>query len=365
MSGYEHQYGTKTVLIFGSTGMLGHEAVDAFKREHTGYPHWYVREFSGDITNYQNVSEAIRNYSSNFGVWQEFPPDVVINCAGFTNVDDCEKNPQKAYAVNAVGPLNIARACIKYNVPLFVHISTDYVFSRGGQSNIVPTISDMRKDVDPVNQYGLSKLAGETSISNEYYTAHNTGLTDGEYRIIRTSRLYGKYRYNFVDYVCDLCLGKLAIDKKPVFLNGNISVPTSAKALADEIWNISNGIYHDSYYVEQNKKNILHCVNPFGGDAVEVPTQYGYAETIFEMLKKYRMKPNHYFEAISCDKWNAIAKKEGKAIRPYSSVLLPSSPRMFEYSRTEDGLKFAPNRWDQSLEYYIQENVLDIEEMLR
>ena len=355
MSEYYNHYGTKTVLIFGADGILGRELVDTFKRDHGDYPHWYVRTFYDDITNYQKVDKAIEYYVSDAGTWKSFPPDVVINCAEMADADECEKNPEKAYAVNAVLPKNIAASCIAHNVPLFIHVSTDQIFANGAAKDIIPSIADTCKDTSPVNQYGLSKLAGETSIMNEYYTSANIGLTGCEYKIIRTSRLYGKYQYNFVDYVCDLCLGKITTSIQPKFLNGNISVPTSAKALADELWNIANGYYHD-YYDGWDKKNVFHCVNPFKS-ANEIPTQYGYAELIFKCLEKAGMKPNHYFEKISCENWNKQAKEEKNAIMPYCSVLEPSSPSMFEYSRTEDGLHFVPNRWNESLEYYIKEKI--------
>lgn len=354
MDEYYHHYGTKKVLIFGATGMLGREVVDQFQIDHGDYPHWYVRTFNGDITNYQKVKEAVENITPDSGKWGPDAPDVVINCAAMTNVDECEKNPQKAYAVNAVGPKNIATACIVHNVPLFIHLSTDYVFAAGGFEGCIHPIADTRKDMMPVNQYGLSKLAGEKSIANEYYTSLNAGLTNGEYKIVRTSRLYGKYRYNFVDYVCDLCFGKVTIDDPPKFSDGNITVPTSAKGLAHELWNLANGYYHD-YYDGWDKKNVFHCVNPFKV-STELPNQYEYAETIYRILAKNGLKPNHYFEKISCRDWNKKAKKEGKAIRPYSSVLEPSSPVMFEYCRGEDN-HFIPYRWDESLEYYIKEKI--------
>ena len=56
------------------------------------------------------------------------PGDVVVNCAAFTAVDAAESDPERAHAVNAVGPGNVARACATAGARM-IHISTDYVFS--------------------------------------------------------------------------------------------------------------------------------------------------------------------------------------------------------------------------------------------
>ncbi|MFL6082118.1 MAG: dTDP-4-dehydrorhamnose reductase [Mycobacterium sp.] len=81
--------------------------------------------------------------------------DVVINCAAYTKVDAAEEDPDRAYAVNAVGPENIARACARAGADL-IHISTDYVFS--GAQRRPYEIDD---ETGPVSVYGRTKLAGE------------------------------------------------------------------------------------------------------------------------------------------------------------------------------------------------------------
>lgn len=83
------------------------------------------------------------------------PGDVVINCAAYTKVDAAEEDPDRAYAVNAVGPENIAHACARAGADL-IHISTDYVFS--GAQRRPYEIDD---ETGPVSVYGRTKLAGE------------------------------------------------------------------------------------------------------------------------------------------------------------------------------------------------------------
>ena len=68
--------------------------------------------------------------------------DVVVNCAAYTKVDDAEDDEERAYAVNAAGPENVAHACARAGAD-FIHISTDYVFSGASQR---PPLRDRRRD---------------------------------------------------------------------------------------------------------------------------------------------------------------------------------------------------------------------------
>jgi dTDP-4-dehydrorhamnose reductase len=101
--------------------------------------------------------------------------DVVISTAAFHKVEECEKQPTQSFAVNAVGPRNLALACRRKNAVL-VHFSTDYVFD-GAQSRPY-TESDLPR---PLNVYGVSKLAGE----------HMLRLTWERHFVVRTCGLYG------------------------------------------------------------------------------------------------------------------------------------------------------------------------------
>jgi dTDP-4-dehydrorhamnose reductase len=82
-------------------------------------------------------------------------PDVVINCAAFHRVDDCEAHPEEAVRVNSLGALYVARTCAELDA-VCVHISTDYVFGGGGRG---PYAEDDLPS--PLNVYGASKFAGE------------------------------------------------------------------------------------------------------------------------------------------------------------------------------------------------------------
>lgn len=101
--------------------------------------------------------------------------DLVVNCAALTDVDAAEKDPDRAYAVNATGPENVAHACARVGAEL-IHISTDYVF--GGEVRDTPYDTD--SPTSPLNVYGRSKLAGELSVLAAMPDAH----------VVRTSWVY-------------------------------------------------------------------------------------------------------------------------------------------------------------------------------
>lgn len=115
-------------------------------------------------------------------------PEVVINAAAYTDVDGCETQRDLAYAVNAEGALNIAKACTKAGCQM-LHLSTDYVFD-GTSSSPYPE----EATPNPLNIYGKSKHQAEIYI-REILKNH---------LIIRTEWLYGSHGRNFVDTILRL-----------------------------------------------------------------------------------------------------------------------------------------------------------------
>jgi dTDP-4-dehydrorhamnose reductase len=100
--------------------------------------------------------------------------DVVINCAAYTKVDAAEEEPERAHAVNAVGPEYLAQACARAGADL-IHISTDYVFS-GAQRHPY----EIDDETGPLSVYGRTKLAGELMVLAAMPDAH----------IVRTAWVY-------------------------------------------------------------------------------------------------------------------------------------------------------------------------------
>jgi dTDP-4-dehydrorhamnose reductase len=165
----------KKVLIIGAQGMLGHELMELFA---AGYDVIGLDIENVDITRQGATRRTIKEVS----------PDVVINAAGFTDVDGCEKKINKAFAVNGEGAKNVAKGCRDSGAKL-IYFSTDYIFD-GAKG------SPYREDdpPNPQNIYGESKLMGERYIEE---------ILD-DYIIVRTQWLYGKFGRNFVETILAL-----------------------------------------------------------------------------------------------------------------------------------------------------------------
>lgn len=160
-------------------------------------------------------------------------PDLVINTAAFHKVEECEKNSIKAFEVNAIGALNLARTCQTYGAKL-VHFSTDYVF--GGDKRTPYQELDRPT---PLSVYGASKVAGEHVISQ----------SAERFLIVRTTGLYGHAGSsgkggNFVETM----LKKAADGQTIRVVNDQTLTPTSTLDLARAVQRLVNadasGIYH-------------------------------------------------------------------------------------------------------------------------
>ena len=153
-------------------------------------------------------------------------PAAVINAAAYTDVDGCEGNRALASAVNGLGPGYLAAACARAGSVL-VHFSTDYIFDgmkEGYREDDAP---------NPINAYGESKLLGEVSVRNHM----------DNFRIIRTSWLFGAHGRNFVDTI----LGLSRQMKTVRVVEDQIGRPTYTVDLARAVPGILSrppGIYH-------------------------------------------------------------------------------------------------------------------------
>lgn len=154
------------ILVTGAGGMLAGDIARVF---HDRNPVLASRA-SLDITDVTMVRQAVAR------------ADVVINCAGYTRVDDAETHRNEAFRINADGPGYLAQAAREAGSRL-VHISTDYVFNGHGHA---PYLENALRD--PVNAYGESKAAGEEKVIAELPNAHY---------IVRTAWLYGQHGPNF------------------------------------------------------------------------------------------------------------------------------------------------------------------------
>ena len=157
-------------LIAGANGQLGRclqQTLESNSIEHAAYSKEEI-----DITDYSRVFDVINRVK----------PDIVVNAAAYTNVDQAEINQREAFAINQAGVANLANASKLINARC-VHFSTDYVFS--GEKTFPWRVNDA---TNPISKYGESKLAGELEISSVY---------PSNSIVIRTSWLYCTFGKNF------------------------------------------------------------------------------------------------------------------------------------------------------------------------
>lgn len=205
------------ILITGSNGMLAKAVINKFKNDN---------ELILTDVNELNITDQ----NAVLSFVKEKNPDIIINCAAYTAVDNAESNFELADKINANGPKNLAIACNNTNATL-VHISTDYVFN----GNLNVTLSYKETDIpDPVTAYGKTKLHGEEEIINNCT----------KYYIFRTAWLYGEGK-NFVRTMINL--GKEREEVNVV--SDQHGSPTYTEDLASIIYQslskkIDYGIYH-------------------------------------------------------------------------------------------------------------------------
>ncbi len=159
------------IIITGAKGQLGQDCDSLLGTENTVYA---LDSKNLDISNPEQVNHH----------FQQIKPDVVINCAAYTAVDKCETDRKNCWRVNRDGAGVIASACAEEKARM-IHISTDYVFD-GKKHMPEPYIET--DPVNPLSQYGASKLAGEELIRER--------LED--HIILRTAWLYGNGGPNFL-----------------------------------------------------------------------------------------------------------------------------------------------------------------------
>lgn len=208
-----------TWLILGVNGQLGKSLSRVLIDRKIDFQPWGSKEL--DITSDLLCTERIG----------DLRPSVVVNVAAWTDVDGAESNPEAAFAVNHIGAKNIAKAA-KAVRAVFVHVSTDYVFSG-------IAASPWKEDdlLAPMSVYGASKAAGEVAVLSEY--------AECSY-IFRTAWLYSQWGKNFAKTMTRLALSS---DGEVRVVADQVGQPTFALDLANQIVNsviaqLPFGIYH-------------------------------------------------------------------------------------------------------------------------
>jgi dTDP-4-dehydrorhamnose reductase len=189
------------ILLLGAAGQLGREIAQHpdFSQHHqiTALSHSQL-----DITDRDAVLHA----------YQHYQPDFVINAAAYTQVDQAEKEPVLAHAVNAIGAGNLAEACETFQIPL-LHFSTDYIFNGEKIGGYVE-----QDAACPINVYGASKWEGEELV-RQHCTRH---------LILRVSWVFGRYGKNFVHTILRLAQTRKTLN----IVSDQIGCPTATYDIA-------------------------------------------------------------------------------------------------------------------------------------
>ncbi len=229
------------ILIIGSNGMLGSDLVELLKRESSPDHGLEVIETSHealDITLEDRVSDFVSSHT----------PDIIVNCAAFTNVDKCETEREAAFNVNALGPKYIATAAKECGARV-IQISTDFVFD--GNGNRPYTEEDQ---TNPLSEYGRTKLEGERNIQNYC----------DSYLIVRTSWLFGHNGINFAAKMLELA----EQHKELSIVTDETGSPTYTPDLAEALWIL----------IKQKCEGIINVSND--GSC----SRYEWAEYIFKTM---------------------------------------------------------------------------------
>ncbi|HJW86055.1 MAG TPA: dTDP-4-dehydrorhamnose reductase [Candidatus Brocadiaceae bacterium] len=276
------------ILVTGARGMLGRYLVGMLSKlpvaGNVGLEVTATDREQLDITHPQNTSRFI----------SDCKPDVIVNCAAFTNVDACETQVSDAFAVNATGAKSIAMAGKEVGAKI-VHISTDYVFDGSKMDSYCETDKP-----NPLSVYGKSKLEGELAIQE---------IADN-YAILRTAWVFGPYRRNFVTAILDR--GKK--DRKVSVVTDQHGSPTYTADLSQAVWNV----------ISQDVRGLCHFTNT--GKC----SRYDWAKKIFELtgeqVSVLPMKTADYKRAavvpqnsaLNCAKYMLAT---GHKIRPWQEAL--------------------------------------------
>tara|TARA_Y100000389_G_scaffold196830_1_gene230377 strand:+ start:540 stop:1409 length:870 start_codon:yes stop_codon:yes gene_type:complete len=286
------------ILLLGNQGQLGRELKQKISK--TGHLISSCSKKDFDFSDHK----ALETYASSF------KPDIIINAAAYTHVDNAEHDKNISYEVNAKLPEFLAKYSLNTK-SILIHFSSDYVFS--GDSTC-PYRED--SEMKPINYYGYSKQQGDINIMKNC----------SKFFILRTSWVYSKYKGNFLTKVVQAAQNEN--DLKVV--NDQIGVPTSSSFIANVVMDIINN---------NNASYGIYNVVPDGH-----ASWYDFSTYIIDKLKNYKIKPIG-IEKITSDQLNLIAR------RPSYSVL--------SNERLNNTVSFEIKDWRYYVDQLLQE-VIDI-----
>jgi dTDP-4-dehydrorhamnose reductase len=243
----------------------------------------------GEVVALDYPDVDLSDYAGLRKLMAEVKPNIILNAAAYTNVDKAESEPEKARAINAIGPGVLAEEAKKIDAVL-VHYSTDYVFDGTKSSPYVETDA-----TNPLNVYGQTKLEGEQAIAA-------SGCAN---LVLRTSWVYSMRQGGFVTKVLQWARTQEVMR----VVDDQISSPTSARMLAEVTALILAQGREDVFGYLREKGGLYHCAG--GGSC----SRYEWAKAILDLDPH---KEEQIVKQLTPEKSNQFPTT---AVRPYASLL--------------------------------------------
>jgi dTDP-4-dehydrorhamnose reductase len=285
------------IWVLGSGGMLGSHFMRTLSK--LGYTHLTTSSKEVDIVHCNQIEAFLKTHR----------PTHIINCTGYTQVDNAESEPELAFQVNAQGPKNLGEAARRYQAKV-IHFSTDYVFD--GQSRTPYKEDD---PCSPLGVYGKSKWEGEQHLLSSLEDAC----------IIRTSWLYGFPGKNFVETMLRLMKEKETVK----VVDDQRGRPTYCQDLAEASLKLLDA------------RGIFHIANS------QQTTWFGFANEIANLGKDMGLP--------------LIVKN----ILPITTEEFPTPAKRPLYSvldtRKVEALNIQPRPWQEALADYLQKSQYTLE----
>jgi dTDP-4-dehydrorhamnose reductase len=274
------------VAVIGSTGQLGQDLMRVFGGEAVGFAHEDL-----DVTDKESVVSAVRSVE----------PEWVLNTAAFHRVDDCEVDPALAFAVNATGALNVARAAAEVGSGVAFY-SSDYVF--GGQDRERGYPYEEEDSTHPLSVYGTSKVAGEQLIMQ----------ANARHLVVRSAGLYGTATSRKGWTFPELMLNKARAEGALRVVTDQVLSPTFSADLAQKTKEL----------IEQEAIGLFHLTNAgecswfeFARGALELAGVEAKMEQIStEQMQQRARRPS--YSALASARLEAVGLKP---LRPWKEAL--------------------------------------------
>jgi dTDP-4-dehydrorhamnose reductase len=275
----------RTILVIGAKGMLGRDLMGVLI---SSLPNDEVIGWDIEEIDIQKEEDTV------FKI-EKLRPDIVIHIAAYTDVDGCESNEEKAFAVNAEGTKHVALTASRCQAKM-VYLSTDYVFDGNKREPYLESDTP-----HPLSVYGRSKWEGEQYVQELVKDP----------LIVRTQWLFGRYGKNFVTSILRQAGEKRVLS----IVNDQIGSPTYTVDLAKAI----------SALIQFDASGIFHVANS------DLCTWYTFGQAILKLsgMDKVRVIPisskelgrpaiRPSYSVLNCQK---LKKKTGVTLRPWSEAL--------------------------------------------